>query len=193
MRPARTTKIRKFKTSPYGSRAGGRNLVNRTLTGVRHRAPNILFPAHSPNEARTMATVSLTYAELAERLGVSIDGARMKAKRARWPKAKANDGTVRITVEEDELTPSERAPHIRPEVVEQAAEQVKTLEAHIATLKEQVALMQEQIGKTEARADQERERVADLTSQLLKMTAELLEARKTVERPRSWLGRLFGT
>jgi hypothetical protein len=37
-----------------------------------------------------MSTVSLTYAELAERLGISVDGARMKVKRHRWPKAKGN-------------------------------------------------------------------------------------------------------
>lgn len=144
-----------------------------------------------------MPTLSLTYAELAERLGVSVDGARMKAKRARWPKVKGNDGTMRVTVEEAELTPTERSPNVRPAFAEQpneqVLEQIRTLEAHIATLKEQVVAMQEQIGKAEARADAERERVADLTAQLLKITADLLEVRKVEQpAPRSWWARLVG-
>ena len=141
-----------------------------------------------------MATVSLTYAELAARLGVSIDGARMRAKRARWPKVKANDGTARITVEEDELTPSERAPHVRPEIVEQAAEQVRQLEAHVVTLKEQITGLTGQIAQERGRAEAERERVADLTAQLLKITADMmaLQQAREADRHRPWWRRLVG-
>ena len=116
-----------------------------------------------------MTVISMTYAELAERLGVSVDGARMKVKRAKWAKLKGNDGCVRVLVPEHDLASSE---HVPPPLGEQAGEQVRTLEAHIATLKEQAEQMQEQIGKAEARADAEREKVADLTAQLLKITAD---------------------
>jgi uncharacterized coiled-coil protein SlyX len=110
-----------------------------------------------------MSTVSLSYAELAQRLGISVDGARMKVKRHRWPKAKGNDGAMRVTVEE--------------------AEQVRTLEAHIATLTEQLA-------KAESRADAEREKVADLTAQLLKITTDMMALQQAQARP--WWKRLAG-
>ena len=148
-----------------------------------------------------MSILSLTYAELAERLGVSVDGARMKAKRAGWPKVKGNDGTMRVTVEDAELTPAERSPNVRPAFAEQPNEQVRTLEAHIASLKEQVASMQDQLGKADAlantergRAEQERERVADLTAQLLKLTADMmgLQQAHQAERQRPWWRRLVG-
>lgn len=141
-----------------------------------------------------MPTVSLTYAELAERLGISVDGARMKVKRQRWPKTKGNDGAVRVTVEEDEISPSERSPNVRGTFPDQPGEQVRTLEAHIATLKEQAEQMQEQIGKAEARADAERSKVADLTAQLLRITADMLALQQAhqAERQRPWWKRLTG-
>jgi hypothetical protein len=152
-----------------------------------------------------MSILSLTYAELAERLGVSVDGARMKAKRAGWPKVKGNDGTMRVTVDDGELAAPERSPNVRPAFAEQpneqAAEQVRTLEAHITTLKEQVALVQDQLGKAETlantertRAEQERERVADLTAQLLKLTADMMALQQAhqAERQRPWWRRLTG-
>ena len=42
--------------------------------------------------------LSLTYAELAARLGVSADGARTRAKRAGWPVLVGNDGRARVRV-----------------------------------------------------------------------------------------------
>lgn len=142
-----------------------------------------------------MAILSLTYAELAERLGVSVDGARMKAKRARWPKVKGNDGTMRITVEEGDLSPAEqRSPNVRPlfggHPNEQTAEQVRTLEAHISTLKEQLGKAEAAADQERGRADAERERVADLTAQLLKLTADMMALQKAQERP--WWRRLAG-
>ena len=152
-----------------------------------------------------MAVLSLSYAELAERLGVSVDGARMKVKRAGWPKVKGNDGTMRVTVDDGELTAPERSPNVRPAFAEQpndhAAEQVRTLKAHIATLKEQLALMGDHAGKAEAlanaertRAEQEREKVADLTAQLLKLTADMMALQQAhqAERQRPWWKRLTG-
>lgn len=130
-----------------------------------------------------MTTVSLTYAELAQRLGISVDGARMKVKRQRWPKVRGNDGTVRVTVEEAELAPSERSPNVKGTFPDQAAEQVRTLEAHIVTLTEQ-------LGKAEARADAEREKVADLTAQLLKLTADMMALQQAKAQP--WWRRLAG-
>lgn len=131
-----------------------------------------------------MTTLSLTYAELAERLGISVDGARMKVKRQRWPKTKGNDGAVRVMVEEEELAPNERSPNVRAALTEQpneqVGEQVRTLEAHIATLKEQLA-------KAETMAAQERARVEDLTASMMKLTAQMMEL-----QAKPWWRRLTG-
>ena len=45
-----------------------------------------------------MDTESLTYRELAERLGVKLESARKSVQRKRWRKITGNDGTVRILV-----------------------------------------------------------------------------------------------
>ncbi|WFU12185.1 hypothetical protein QA646_19845 (plasmid) [Rhizobium sp. CB3090] len=41
---------------------------------------------------------SLTYKELADRLGVKIESARKQVQRKRWQRVTGNDGTVRIQV-----------------------------------------------------------------------------------------------
>jgi len=46
---------------------------------------------------------SLTYGEIAERFGLEREAARQLVKRRRWPKWKANDGQVRVSVPEDAL------------------------------------------------------------------------------------------
>lgn len=127
-----------------------------------------------------MNLISLTYAELAERLGISADGARMKVKRAKWTKMRGNDGAVRVLVPDHELSAPEP---VMPAFPDQAAEQVRTLEAHIATLTEQLA-------KAESRADAEREKVADLTAQLLKITTDMMALQQAQARP--WWRRLTG-
>lgn len=57
-----------------------------------------------------MTTESLTYKELAERLGVKLESARKTVLRKRWQKVTANDGTVRILVPVEALPrPSDNA------------------------------------------------------------------------------------
>src|SRR5689334_3994425 len=43
-------------------------------------------------------TVSLTYEELAARLGIDMQSARRRALRQRWPKTRGNDGRARVAV-----------------------------------------------------------------------------------------------
>src|SRR3954452_19366859 len=56
-----------------------------------------------------MESVTLTYAELAERLGIGVESARIKARRRRWMVVLGNDGRARVTV------PSESLPQVAPE------------------------------------------------------------------------------
>lgn len=48
-----------------------------------------------------METLHLTYAEIAERLGIEREAARQLVKRKRWPKWKGNDGQLKVSVPEE--------------------------------------------------------------------------------------------
>lgn len=54
-----------------------------------------------------MQTESLTYRELADRLGVKLESARKTVQRKRWQRVTANDGSVRILVPVDALPQSQ--------------------------------------------------------------------------------------
>src|SRR5689334_2997340 len=91
-----------------------------------------------------MDDLSLTYAELGERLGITPDGARLRAKRmerqGRWRVAPGNDGKSRVRLPAEDLPehPPERTsdhPDGGPNVAELAAE-IAELRAHVADLTE---------------------------------------------------------
>lgn len=50
-----------------------------------------------------MSSISLTYRELADRMGVKIESARKTVQRKRWQRTTGNDGLVRVTVPIDAL------------------------------------------------------------------------------------------
>jgi hypothetical protein len=65
----------------------------------------------------------LTYAELGERLGISVDGARTRAKRAGWPVVIGNNGKARVRVTVSELpeqppSKAEQSPNVLDLVAE---------------------------------------------------------------------------
>lgn len=106
-------------------------------------------------------TFALTYRELAERLGINPDSARMKASRRKWTKVPGNHpgDPVRVLVPV-EFFETARAPHVREEHEPRtkAAEDTRVitaLEDHIATLK--------------ADLDRERGRIAALEAELVRL------------------------
>src|SRR3712207_871959 len=60
-------------------------------------------PGRGSNRDRSMPSVTMTYAELAARLGRTESATKSLAKRKRWRRSVGNDGLARITVDEDEL------------------------------------------------------------------------------------------
>src|SRR3954447_22402754 len=54
------------------------------------------------NRVRPMPTVSLTYPELATRLGRSEDAVKSLVKRKRWRRSIGNDGLARVTLDDAE-------------------------------------------------------------------------------------------
>src|SRR3954453_19167035 len=88
--------------------------------------------------------LSLTYAELGNRLGITPDGARLRAKRmerqGRWQVGPGNDGRSRVWLPADDLPehPPERTPDRPdggPNIAELTAE-IAELRAHVADVAE---------------------------------------------------------
>jgi len=124
-----------------------------------------------------MAAVWVSYAELAEHLGISPEAARQKSIRARWERKLGDDGKARVLVDLEEAA----AAH-RPRPVERGDEQataavIAALEHHVATLKEELAKAQTLAAERDLDAYRERERIADLTTQLLTFAGEAMAAR----------------
>jgi hypothetical protein len=152
-----------------------------------------------------MAAVWVSYAELAEHLGISPEAARQKSIRARWQRQLGDDGKARVLVDLEEAA----AAH-RPRPVERPDEQATTtaviaaLEQHVATLKEELAKAQTLAAERDLDAYRERERIADLTTQLLTFAGEAMAARALRRQagvlpadrdpadPRQWWQRLGG-
>src|SRR6516165_11679751 len=86
----------------------------------------------------------MTYADTAVRLGVSLEAARRRAIRGKWPRMPGNDGRTRVQV------PDELHPPRTPDVRVQESEVVSALEAHIATLKNELASEKERADRATA-------------------------------------------
>jgi hypothetical protein len=135
-----------------------------------------------------------TYAALGERLGLSSDGARMKAKRENWPTERANDrrSPARVRVPRAALPehpPERRSKHgedrsnFENKLAELAAN-VAEIRAALARANDREAELRTRAAVAEARLEAEREGARELIAQL---RSELAEAR----RPwwRRWLDR----
>jgi hypothetical protein len=128
-----------------------------------------------------MSVEQLTYAQIAERLGVSPEAARAIVKRHRLPRSHANDGKTLVAIDLGEIrhkplpARSPRGPHPVTETVAALMAKLETLEA---------ALAAEQQRSTGHRADfeRERERAHWMMTELLSRAVELMTAREVTGR-----------
>ena len=129
-----------------------------------------------------MPVEQLTYAQIAERLGVSSEAARALAKRMRLPRSRANDGKTLVAVDLAEIQhkplPSGRSPRGDQPVTD-----------IVAALKAKIEILEAELAKTEERSaghradfERERARVDQLMSELLTATADLMAARTVTAR-----------
>jgi predicted RNase H-like nuclease (RuvC/YqgF family) len=88
-------------------------------------------------------TLNLTYDDLAERLGITRNAARVLAQRRKWGRyTSQDDGKARVRVPEDELARlgarhgEHDAEHVPPHDVPQVNGEIEALKAHVQTLRE---------------------------------------------------------
>ena len=124
---------------------------------------------------------SLTYAELGQRLGISPEAARKKAKAARLPSTLGNDGKRRVSVDFCELRHTRRPAGDRPQ---QSKPDVRA---------GQLDELREEIARTYVQAAIEaslQERIRSLETLLEEMRADRDAWRAQAQR--SWWRRLVG-
>src|SRR3712207_2618352 len=102
-------------------------------------------------------TVSLTYQELADRLGIDVQSARRRALRSRWPKVPGNDGRARVNVPATVLPAAgaTAAATVTPTGPPPAAPVAATPEAlsHLLSQVAEMGELRDKLGRTEAERD----------------------------------------
>jgi hypothetical protein len=99
-------------------------------------------------------TLSLTYAELADRLGIEREAARQLVKRKRWPKWKGNDGQLKVSIPEEALS-NRSSSGVRPEDESGADPVDNRIEAGL------LPVLNRHIERLEARLDEALKRAGD--------------------------------
>ena len=132
----------------------------------------------------------MTYADTAVRLGVSLEAARRRAIRGKWPRMPGNDGRTRVQVP-DELHPL-RTPDVRGTESEAVSEVVSALKSHIETLKTDIERLmaerqadRDELAVARAAADRSTAELVELARRL----AQIAESQAEPEPPRRSVGR----
>lgn len=137
---------------------------------------------HSAGQPRTLVErmaeqdqgeLLLTYAELSARLGVSTDGARVRAKRSGWPITMGNDGRARVRVRAVEL------PERPPEQAKRSPEQNPDRSELLVELRELLDRANSSVEQARADAEQARTETTELRVALAR-AEERIEAARAI-------------
>jgi hypothetical protein len=148
-----------------------------------------------------MASEQLTYAGIAERLGISTEAARAIAKRQRLVRSRGNDGKTLVSIDFAEIrhrplparTPpaaqaaippvSEQLPLASPflDMLEALNARITALEAELAASQAELAAEQQRSAGHRADFERERDRGDRLDTALDRMIAELQAVRALLE------------
>jgi hypothetical protein len=137
--------------------------------------------AHDREDVTAMIE-SLSYSEIAERLGISSEAARAVAKRKRLQRTVGNDGRARVQIDLEEVRPA-GGPGTVPRTSALLA-QLEALQAELTRMQAELARAEGTAAGHRADYERERERCDRLVTEL-KTLAELLAARS-----RPWWRRL---
>jgi hypothetical protein len=138
-----------------------------------------------------MAVESLTYAEIADRLGVTVNAARGLVKRLHLPRQTNNDRKVTTLIDFDEI---QHRPQPTPPRLAGNYELGITKE-RLAHTEAELAAERERSRGCRADYEHERERADQLVTTVQQLTGELVAMRTEREvvttRPRPWWRRLL--
>jgi hypothetical protein len=135
-----------------------------------------------------MATESLTYAQIAERLGINAEAARGLVRRHHLPRSTANDGKTVILVDMNEIAHRKSARKPGGVREDSGRPRLEELLARIAALEAELAIANERAGgfrvdyeRERDRGDRERDRADRLMAMHDTLVAELTALRKAME------------
>jgi hypothetical protein len=141
-----------------------------------------------------MPIEQLTYAQIAERLGVSTEAARAIVKRHRLPRSRSNDGKTLAAIDLEEIR-HKPLPARSPRGDHAVTDVVATLKAKVADLEAELAAEQQRSAGHRSDYERERERADRMVTAQDRMVAELENLRTLLEvaqqsaqvvTPRTW-------
>ncbi len=138
-----------------------------------------------PHMGQPMSIESLTYADLAGRLGTSREAARSLVRRLRLPRVTANDGTVRVNVDLSEIQYqplSRRPPGGHRADFEALKARVERLQAEVVKRETEKSSIEAIAAGHRADFELERERSDKLMTDTLTLAAVAMSAREKAAR-----------
>jgi hypothetical protein len=126
-----------------------------------------------------MSTESLTYTDLADRLGTTQEAARSLARRLRLPRMKGNDGKARVNVD---LNDFQYKPMPARKRDGHRADTVEVLQAELARIEVEKRCLEATAAGHRADFERERDRAESALAEALKMTSVAMSARETAAR-----------
>lgn len=138
----------------------------------------------------------MTYHEIADAKGITVDSARRMARKKRWAKVAGNDGLARVHVPDDEACPDAR-PKANPKASPSDRPGIAELVAVLDDLRRELGAERDRVGLVEAERDVERSRADAATARLAEIRERADELREDRDRwhaaaMRPWWKRLAG-
>ena len=132
-----------------------------------------------------MATESLTYSELSDRLGSSPEAARSLARRLRLLRKPGNDGKVRVIVDLAEVhykPVASRSPDGPQADIGALNARIERLQAELARLEVEKNCLEASVVEQRADFERERDRCDKLMAETLVLTKVAMSARENAAR-----------
>jgi hypothetical protein len=151
-----------------------------------------------------MSVESLTYIDLADRLGTTPEAARSLVRRLRLPRYAGNDGKVRVNVDLSDIQYKRlptRSPGSHRADIDALNARIEMLQAELARLEVENGCIQASAAGHRADFERERDRSDTIMAEALRLTKVAMAARETTARlqgeiasrqVRGWWKRLAG-
>src|SRR5215469_5490048 len=132
-----------------------------------------------------MSIESLTYADLAGRLGTTQEAARSLVRRLRLPRMKGNDGKARVTVNLNDFQYKPMPVRTRdgqPADTSALDDRIKAVQAELARIEVEKRCLEATAAGHRADFERERDRAESALAEVIKMSGIAISARETAAR-----------